>query len=232
MAIKKTALYDIHQKLNAKIVEFAGYLMPIQYKGIMDEHRRVRTSVGIFDVSHMGEFIVNGESALDFLQLVTINDVSKLDVYQVQYSAMCYDDGGIVDDLLVYRLPDRYMVVVNASNLEKDFQWMESHLIPGAELKNVSDDYALMAVQGPDAEKTLQKLTPIDLSAIKFYWMAEGKLLNADVFISRTGYTGEPGFEVGCAPKDAPKIWSAIMEAGAGIRDRTHRFGRSRYASA
>ncbi|MBN1350862.1 glycine cleavage system aminomethyltransferase GcvT [candidate division KSB1 bacterium] len=214
MSAKKTALYEIHKKLNARIVEFAGYLMPIQYKGIMDEHRRVRQTVGIFDVSHMGEFIISGEKSLDFLQLVTINDVARLDVFQVQYSAMCYENGGIVDDLLVYRFPDHYMTVVNASNLEKDFRWMQSHLIPGVELKNASDDFTLLAVQGPDSVATLQKLTPVDLSAIEYYWMKQEKLADVEAIISRTGYTGEPGFEIGFAPEYSEKVWNAIMDAG------------------
>ena len=214
MEPKKLALYEIHKNLGAKIVEFAGYLMPIQYKGIMEEHRKVRTSVGVFDVSHMGEFIIKGENVLDYLQLLTINNIAKLETYQVQYSAMCYETGGLIDDLLVYRLPHHFMMVVNASNIVKDFQWMSSHLPSKVELTNATDEYTLLAIQGPHAEATLQKLTDIDLSKINYYWMMQGKLAGVDVFISRTGYTGEPGFEVGFAPRYSEKVWNAIMDSG------------------
>jgi aminomethyltransferase len=211
---QKTALYEIHRQLGAKLVDFAGYWMPIQYRGILDEHRRVRTTVGIFDVSHMGEFIIKGKAALDFLQRVTINDVSQLEVNQIQYSAMCYEDGGIVDDLLVYRLPDSYLTVVNASNLVKDFNWMQQHLIPGAVLENVSDDYSLLALQGRDAARVLQKLTPVDLSRLEYYWLAEAEVAGVPAFISRTGYTGELGYEIGFAPSASEKVWNAMLAAG------------------
>ncbi len=214
MEIKKTGFYDIHRKLNAKIVEFAGYYMPIQYAGILQEHRRVRTSVGLFDVSHMGEFFITGDDALAFLQKVTINDVGKLAVNQVQYSAMCYDDGGIVDDLLVYRLPDRYMVVVNASNLDKDWQWMQQHLLPNAAMVNRSDELSLLALQGPKAEETLQKITDLPLGDIPFYWLREGEAAGVEMIVSRTGYTGEPGFEL-CFPRQySEQVWDAVMTAG------------------
>ena len=195
METKKTALYDIHKKLGGKLVEFAGYYMPIQYDGIISEHKRVRETVGLFDVSHMGEFYVSGKNALEFLQKITINDVSALKVNQVQYSAMCYEDGGIVDDLLVYRLADKYLVVVNASNIDKDYAWMEKNLLPDVELVNRSDDYSLLALQGPDAEKTLAKITDADLS-MPFYWLTHGQVGGVEMMISRTGYTGEPGFEL------------------------------------
>jgi len=212
--IKKTGFYEIHKKLGAKIVEFAGFYMPIQYKGIIEEHKRVRTTVGLFDVSHMGEFSVKGSQAEAFLQRLTINDVSQLTEGRAQYSAMCYPHGGIVDDLLVYRLADHYMMVVNASNIDKDWQWANENLIPGAELENQSDDLSLLALQGPKAEATLQKLTDIDLSAIKYYWLEVGKVVDVEMVVSRTGYTGEPGFEL-CFPKEySEKVWNAIMEAG------------------
>lgn len=214
MQIKKTALYDVHQKLGAKIVEFAGYYMPIQYKGIMDEHRRVRNTVGMFDVSHMGEFEISGSSAEKFLQMMTINDATKLNHHQVQYSALCYDDGGIVDDLLVYRYPDRYILVVNAANIDKDFQWLQNHLIDGVTLRNLTDDFTLLAIQGRKSLATLQKLTAIDLSEIKYYWFKTGKLLDVDMMIARTGYTGEDGFEIMFDPRYSAKIWQAIMNAG------------------
>ena len=214
MQVQKTGFYDIHQKLGAKIVEFAGYYMPIQYKGIIQEHKRVRETVGLFDVSHMGEFVVKGENALDFLQKITINDVSALQVNQVQYSAMCYENGGIVDDLLVYRLPDHYLMVVNASNLDKDFEWAQQHLLPNVTLENISDECSLLALQGPDAVAVLQKLTDVELDKIKFYWLASGTVAGVDMMISRTGYTGEPGFEL-CFPKEySEKVWEAIMQAG------------------
>lgn len=214
MEPKKTALYHEHQKLGAKIVEFAGYYMPIQYRGIREEHRRVRTTVGIFDVSHMGEFYVSGPRALEFLNQVTINDVSKLAVNQVQYSAMCYDTAGIVDDLLVYRLPDRYLLVVNAANLQKDWDWLQKHLIPGVKMENASDACALIAVQGRFAEKILQKLTAVSLANIQYYWLEQGQLAGTDMIISRTGYTGETGFELCFDTAHAVQVWNAIMTAG------------------
>ena len=215
MDVKKTALYDIHKQAGAKLVEFAGFFMPIQYKGINDEHLRVRTSVGIFDVSHMGEFEISGPRAEKFVHYMTVNDVKKLNDYEVQYSALCYDDGGIVDDLLVYRYPDKFMMVVNASNIEKDFQWLKDNLFDdGVELKNLSDKFSLLAVQGRKAEATLQKLTEVDLSPIKNYWLADGEIVDVPAMIARTGYTGEDGFEVMIKNIEAEKVWHAIMDAG------------------
>jgi aminomethyltransferase len=211
---KKTALYDIHQQLGAKIVEFAGFYMPIQYKGINEEHVRVRTTVGMFDVSHMGEFESIGPKAFDFLQYVTINDVKKLNIYQAQYSALCYENGGIVDDLLIYRFPERFIMVVNAANIEKDFEWLQRHLIDGVILKNRSDEYSLLAIQGRKAEATLQKLTNIDLSQINTYWFTEGALADVNMMIARTGYTGEDGFEIMFLAEHSTKVWQVIMEAG------------------
>lgn len=214
MEIKKTALYEIHKQLGAKLVEFAGFYMPIQYKGINEEHLRVRNTVGIFDVSHMGEFEFIGPKAEAFLQQVTINDVKKLNLYQAHYSALCYDDGGIVDDLLIYRFPERFIMVVNAANIEKDFEWLRSHLIDGVILKNRSNDYALLAIQGPKAEATLRKLTDADLSQIGTYYFIEAVLADVDMMVARTGYTGEDGFEIMFPPKHAIAVWQAIMEAG------------------
>ena len=168
--MKKTPFFRFHQELGAKMVPFAGYEMPIQYTGIIEEHKRVRTGVGVFDVSHMGEFIVSGKGATAFLQRLTLNDVTKLFPGRIQYSAMCYESGGIIDDLLVYNLAqDKYMVVVNASNIEKDFAWMKDHLTPDVTLTDESDQTALLAVQGPKAEATLQKLTSAVLSQIQYY---------------------------------------------------------------
>ncbi len=214
MITKKTALYDIHKQLGAKIVEFAGFYMPIQYKGINEEHVRVRTTVGIFDVSHMGEFEFIGPKSQHFLQYMTINDVRHLNIYQAQYSALCYDHGGIVDDLIIYRFPDRYMIVVNAANIEKDFQWLQDRLFDGVILRNRSDEYTLLAIQGKSAEATLQKLTGLDLSQIKPYWLAEGVLADVRMMIARTGYTGEDGFEIMFSPEYSSKVWQAIMAAG------------------
>ncbi len=212
---KKTPFYEKHVLLHAKMVEFAGFLMPMFYEGIVPEHKAVRTSVGMFDVSHMGEFYVKGPGALEFIQRMTTNDASKLVDWRVQYSAMLYDHGGIVDDLLVYRLPDKFMLVVNAANIEKDFEWLRSHLPPsGVELYNASDEVALLAVQGPNAQKVVQKLTNFDLEQIDYYWSAEVELAGVKMLISRTGYTGEDGFELYMDPSVAHKIWDAVMEAG------------------
>ncbi|HOC25932.1 MAG TPA: glycine cleavage system aminomethyltransferase GcvT [bacterium] len=197
------------------MVEFAGYYMPIQYRGIIEEHRRVRTTVGLFDVSHMGEFIVKGSNAEAFLQKITINDVSKVDVRQVQYSAMCYPEGGIVDDLLIYRFPDHYLMVVNAANLDKDWEWANRHLIGGVTLTNESDRYSLLALQGPMAQKTLQKLTALDLGKLDYYWLDEAEAAGVPMMISRTGYTGELGYELMMPNESAVKVWKAVMAAGA-----------------
>ncbi len=214
MDVKKTALYDIHKNLGAKIVEFAGFYMPIQYKGIQEEHLKVRKSVGLFDVSHMGEFEFTGPKVLDFLQYITINDVSKLDVYQAHYSALCYEDGGIIDDLIIYRFLNKYMMVVNASNIEKDYTWIKKLLIEGVEFRNRSDEFSLLALQGRNAYDTLRKITPVNLDDIKFYWLTEGKVADVPVMISRTGYTGEDGFEIMVENDHAVHIWNEIMEAG------------------
>ena len=211
---KKTPFFEIHKKNNAKIVDFGGFLMPIQFKGIMEEHKRVRSTAGLFDVTHMGEFEVRGKDALTFLQKVTTNDVSKLETNQVQYSCMCYDDGGIVDDLLVYRLPTHYLLVVNATNIDKDFKWLEDHISADVELKDVSDETALLALQGPDAEKILSQLTDVDLSNLRFYWSTFGNVAGVGLLFSRTGYTGEDGFELYIKSESGVKLWNALIDAG------------------
>lgn len=212
---KKTAIYDEHIKLGAKIVEFAGFLMPIQYKdGIFSEVKRVRQTVGLFDVSHMGEVVIKGKNALAFINYITINDASQLDEYQVQYSAMCYEDGAIVDDLLVYRLPDRYLLVVNASNTDKDFEWILKNKAGEVEISNISDSITQLAVQGPVAEKVVQKLTDYELSNMEFYWSTETKVSGVDSILSRTGYTGEDGFEMYAKYKGGLKLWNDILNAG------------------
>ncbi len=211
----KTALYDTHVKLGAKMVEFAGYLMPVQYRGIKEEHFKVRDSVGIFDVSHMGEFFFSGDKALEFLQQMTLNDVSKLEPFRAQYTAMCDDSGGLIDDLILYCFDDSYMMIVNAANRAKDFAWLQEHLIDGVDFTDRSDEFSLFAVQGRNAEAVLQKLTDLDLSEIKFYWFREGMVAGEKAFVARTGYTGEDGFEIGADAARSPELWNAILEAGA-----------------
>lgn len=214
--MKETALTPIHIALGAKMAEFAGYNMPISYAGINAEHHAVRNSVGVFDVSHMGEFRLKGPGALDLIQSVTTNDASKLTNGKVQYSCMPNDEGGIVDDLLVYKWDDNeYYLVVNASNIEKDWNWISAHNTFGVEMVNMSDDMSLLAVQGPNAIKVLQKLTAVDLSAIPYYAFTGGKLAGIDdVIISNTGYTGAGGFELYVWNKDAKALWDAVFEAG------------------
>ena len=212
--IKKTPFYDKHVAAGAKMAEFAGYYMPIRYDGDIVEHQRVRTNVGVFDVTHMGEFYVSGNGAMEFLQKMTVNDVSKLALHQAQYSAMCKPDGGIVDDLIVYRFADKFMLVVNAANLEKDFNWLKSHCPSDVKLENVSDHIALLAIQGPNAQNVLQQLTTVNLSNIKFYWFDEGEVDGVHMTISRTGYTGEIGYELYFDEKHGDKIWNAVMKAG------------------
>jgi aminomethyltransferase len=214
--MKKTAFYNMHVQHGAKIVPFAGFEMPIQYSGIIDEVKVVRNSVGVFDVSHMGEIEVHGKDALDFVQKITTNDASKLPVGKVQYSAMCYKDGGIVDDLLVYQFGTHFMLVVNASNKDKDFNWMKENVFGDVKLVDRSDDYSLLAIQGPQSLKILQKLTEVNLSEMKYYTFVQGKLAGVEMIISRTGYTGELGFEL-YFKWDIPtaeKVWNAVFEAG------------------
>jgi len=214
--LKYTGLHAKHVELGAKMVPFAGYEMPIQYpSGIRAEHKRVRETVGVFDVSHMGEVVVKGEGALEYLNKITLNDVSKLNVGQAHYSAMCYEDGGIVDDLLVYRFEDYYLCVINASNIEKDVEWMLKHKTDNVEVINVSDEWTQIAVQGQKAEETLQKLTDVNLSEIKYYWFKEDILAGVKMIISRTGYTGEPGFELYYKKEDSVAVWDKVFEAGA-----------------
>ena len=215
--MERSKFYEIHRDLGAKLVGFGGFEMPVQYTSIIEEHRRVRTSVGVFDVSHMGEFEIRGKDAGYFLERMTLNDVSKLPEGRAQYSAMCYEDGGMVDDLLVYNLGDSYLMVVNAANTEKDFQWLREHRIGHVELVNVSREVSLLAVQGPKSLETLQRLTDIDLSAIKYYRFSRGMLAGVPMVISRTGYTGELGFELYFRgdQSTARGVWEEVMEAGS-----------------
>ena len=214
--LKRTPFYNLHTVLGAKMVEFAGFEMPVQYTSIIEEHLAVRRSVGVFDVTHMGEFYVRGKDALTFLQKVTINDVTRLRPGRVQYSAMCYEDGGIIDDLLIYRMENQYMLVVNASNLQKDFDWLQSQRFGDVELENVSDATALLAVQGPKSLATLQKLTKENLSKIEYYAFTRGMLAGVPMVISRTGYTGELGFELyfNADIETAKNVWNEIFDAG------------------
>lgn len=212
--MKKTSLYEKHIELNAKIIPFAGFEMPLQYKGVIKEHLAVRSTAGVFDVSHMGEFIVRGKNSEKFLNYVTINDVSKIEIGQAQYSAMCYDDGGIVDDLLIYRYSDCYMLVVNASNIEKDFNWLNEYLFDDVTLENRSAEISLIAVQGPKSREILLKISESDISELPFYHFIKGKVAGCAVTIARTGYTGELGYEIYGANDLMPKIWDELFKIG------------------
>lgn len=217
MEIKKVALNDLHERLGGKMVPFAGYNMPVRYSSDMEEHNAVRNSVGVFDVSHMGEFILEGPDALDLIQRVTSNDASKLVDGQAQYSYFPNEAGGVVDDLLVYRFNEtKYMLVVNASNIEKDWNWVSKFNTEGVDMKNVSDSYSLFAVQGPKATEVLQKLTSVNLSEIKYYNFVVGPFAGVEhVIISATGYTGAGGFEIYLHNDHAEAVWNQIFEAGA-----------------
>lgn len=215
--LKNTALSHIHQKLGAKMVPFAGYNMPVQYSGLIDEHNTVRNALGVFDVSHMGEFWVSGKGALDLIQYVTSNDASKLTDGKVQYSCLPNDNGGIVDDLLVYRVNEElYMLVVNASNIEKDWNWITSKNTFDAKLENKSDGTSLLAVQGPKALEAMQKLTDMKLVGMEYYTFQTGKFAGAEnIIVSTTGYTGAGGCEIYFPNEVAEQVWNAVLEAGA-----------------
>jgi aminomethyltransferase len=214
--MKNTALTDIHIKLGAKMVPFAGYNMPVQYAGINAEHETVRKAVGVFDVSHMGEFILKGEGALDLIQRVTSNDASKLYDGKVQYSCLPNEQGGIVDDLLVYRIDEKtYMLVVNASNIDKDWDWISKFNTAGVDMKNISDRTSLLAVQGPKAAEALQSLTDIDLATMEYYTFKKGRFAGIEnVLVSATGYTGAGGFELYFDNANAEHIWNEVFKAG------------------
>ncbi len=216
MELKHIPLESLHEKLGGKMVPFAGYLMPVRYSSDIEEHMTVRKGVGVFDVSHMGEFTIKGPQALDLIQRVTSNDASKLVDGQAQYSCLPNETGGIVDDLIVYKIKDNdYLVVVNASNIDKDWNWISKFNTKGAAMKNISDDLCLFAVQGPKAAGVLQKLTTTDLSTIKYYHFAIGEFAGTpNVIISNTGYTGAGGFEIYVHTSAAEKVWHAIFEAG------------------
>jgi aminomethyltransferase len=217
-------LNQLHIDLGAKMVDFAGYSMPVQYSSIIEEHHAVRNSVGMFDVSHMGEFIIRGNEALKLVQKISSNDASRIKINQAQYSCMPNESGGIIDDMIIYRLPEEncnegeqaFMLVVNASNIEKDWKWIESHNDFDTRMINISDNSSLLAVQGPNAIKTLQKLTKVNLNEIEYYHFRKGEIAGINnVIISATGYTGSGGFELYVDNQDVKKLWDAVMEAGA-----------------
>ncbi len=213
--LKRTPLHAAHVRLGARMIPFGGWDMPVQYAGIVEEHRTVRSAVGCFDVSHMGEFDFRGPDAARALQRVTTNDVSTLEVGQVQYALLCYENGGIVDDLTLYRLADdHYMMTVNASNIEKDWAWVSRHLEGRVEAKNVSEETGLIAVQGPHAERLVGRLADVDVPAIGYYHFRQGRLAGAPAIISRTGYTGEDGFELYLRAADTERVWERLLSDG------------------
>jgi aminomethyltransferase len=216
MSLKCTAFHDIHVRVGGKMVEFAGFEMPVHYSSILEEHRLVRERVGVFDVSHMGEIEIRGKDALASMQMLTVNDVSRLKEGRVQYSAMCYGDGGMIDDLLVYAMGDHYLLVVNAANTAKDLAWVVQHAGGDVTVNDKSDETSLLAVQGPKSMAVLQKLTDEDLSSLKYYSFRRLRLHGRDVLLSRTGYTGELGYEIYFAADrpTAEALWAAVMEAG------------------
>jgi aminomethyltransferase len=214
--LKRTPLYDVHVKAGAKMVPFGGWEMPVQYAGIVEEHRTVRSAVGLFDISHMGEFEVEGPAALTAIQRLCTNDASTLTRGQVQYSLLCYPEGGIVDDLTLYRFDDaRYMLTVNASNIDKDWAWVTAHG-GGATWRNMSADTALLAVQGPKAEGLVQRLADTDVVGVRYYHFTKGRVAGVPAVISRTGYTGEDGFELYAPAMEAERLWYALLDAGRG----------------
>lgn len=216
MSLRRTPLYEAHVKYKGKLVDYGGWELPVQYEGIIKEHNIVREKAGLFDVSHMGEIQVVGPGAEQFLQYLLTNNVEKMQDSQILYTFMCYPDGGVVDDLLVYRYSNtHYLLVVNAANVEKDYEWIKDNIKPDVEVNNVSDNFALIAIQGPLAVEILQKISDIDLDTIKpFTFNRAVNIAGKEALVSRTGYTGEDGFEIYLAPDDAPFIWEEIMQAG------------------
>jgi aminomethyltransferase len=212
---KRTPLYDEHIRLGARMVEFAGWDMPVMYSGVIDEHKAVRSAAGLFDVSHMGQIEVTGKGATDCVQYLTTNDVKKLVDGQAQYSILCRDNGGVIDDVIVYRIRgDKYVIVVNASNAEKDFDWMKSHARGGVKLEDISPQYAMIAFQGPKSSEILSELTDADLPSIRHYHFHEGRIAGEECIIASTGYTGEDGFEIFAPPSGVTSVWQAILEKG------------------
>ena len=217
-ALKQTPLFEVYGKYGAKVIDFGGWALPVQFSSILEEHEAVRTEAGLFDVSHMGEVLVEGKDAESYINYLVTNDVTKLSINQAQYTAMCYPDGGTVDDLLVYKLEnEKYLLVINAANIEKDYEWMKQHVKGEMTLQNISNDIAQLAIQGPKAEGILQKLTEIDLSEIGSFKFAQHVNLSGitDILVSRTGYTGEDGFELYLAADQAVALWEKLLEAGS-----------------
>lgn len=215
MSLKRTRLYDMHKKYGGKLIDFGGWELPVQYAGIIKEHLMVRQKAGLFDVSHMGEIIIRGDKAEDFMQYLVTNDVKMLKDHQVQYALMCYPDGGVVDDLIIYKYSSQhYFLVVNASNTDKDFDWIKQNACGGIMMENVSDQYSQLALQGPMAEAILQKISDIDLQKLKYFWFEpEARVAGVNCIISRTGYTGEDGFEI-YLTEQPEKVWEEILRAG------------------
>ncbi len=215
--LKRTPLYSAHVELGGKMVPFAGFSMPVQYpSGITAEHQAVREACGLFDVSHMGEFIVTGPEALELVQRISVNDAARVEVGQAQYSAMCLENGCVIDDLIIYRFDDRFMLVVNAANLHKDWEWVSKHAADfDVELEDASERIALLALQGPSAREALRPLASLDVDEVAYYRFKEGQVCGRDAVISGTGYTGEDGFELYVAAEDAPTIWAELLRAGA-----------------
>lgn len=214
--MKQVPLQHVHEALGAKMVPFAGFNMPVQYEGVNIEHETVRNGVGVFDVSHMGEFLLTGEKALDLIQKVSSNDASVIKIGKAQYACLPNDKGGIVDDLIIYRIKeDQYLLVVNASNIDKDWDWISKHNDMGVDMRNLSDDYALLAIQGPKSIEAMQSLTSANLSEIPFYSFEVADFAGIDnVIISATGYTGSGGFEIYCKNDEVEQIWNKVFEAG------------------
>lgn len=215
-SLKRTPIYPLYKNYGGKTINFGGWEMPVQFSSIKEEHRAVRENAGLFDVSHMGEILVKGKNSFHFLQTLITNDLSKLKPGGTQYTAICYENGGVVDDLLIYQLDsDEYLLVVNAANTDKDFEWLQKNRIDDVQIENVSDQYALLALQGPKSQEILQLLVDLDLNEIKpFRFQNNLKVAGVNSLVSRTGYTGEDGFEIYCPPEEAPYLWEKLLEVG------------------
>ncbi|MDF2606195.1 MAG: glycine cleavage system protein [Bacillales bacterium] len=216
MSLKRTPLFDVYKKYGAKTIDFGGWELPVQFSSIKEEHIAVREKAGLFDVSHMGEISVKGEKSLQFLQILLTNDITKITPGKIIYTLMCYEDGTVVDDLLVYMIGiDEYLLVVNASNTEKDYEWITSRIIEGVTIENVSAEWSQLAIQGPNAVGIIEKLTQISKDEIKYFtFFDEVNIAGVSVLLSRTGYTGEDGYEIYCKNEDSIKLWNVLMEAG------------------
>ena len=213
--MKKTPLNQLHKDLGAKMTNFGGWEMPVEYTGIIEEHRAVRNQCGLFDISHMGEILVSGEKAFESLQRIITNDMEKLEESKIIYTPICNKNGGIIDDLLVYCLKDdEFLLVVNASNIKKDFDWVKENILDNTTVENLSDNYAMLALQGPESKKVLTQLTDIDLNLLEYYRFRKAKAAGIEMIISCTGYTGELGYELYFKPEEAENVWKQLMEAG------------------